>query len=109
MQHCHNTIHEDHDMLRTFIISPNTPDNPGGRNAGNLDSAFVEVNGIIYDNYEFADPLVGSLAATTNPQALVNRAEKYLEANFYRIFYPLPGDVEAVLNNPWLVSEAQCE
>ena len=93
-------------MLRTFIIQSNTADNPGGRNAGNLDSAFTEVNGIIYDNYVFADPTIGRLSAmpTSEHPPPLARARQFLNFNFYRIFYPRPNDFDAVLNNPWLVT-----
>lgn len=94
-------------MLRTFIIAPNTAATPGGRNAGNLDADFVEVNGIIYDNYQFADPLANPLQAiptADHPPPLV-RAQGFLDDNYYRIFYPLPNDEVAVLNNPWLAPQ----
>ena len=90
-------------MLRTFIIQSNTQANPGGRNAGNNDAAFTEINGVIYDNYAFANPEEVSLApiaTAVHPPPLV-RAAEYLNSNFYRIFYPEPTDSNVVLNNPW--------
>jgi len=98
-------------MLRTFITITNNATQPGGPNAGNLDQNFTEVNGIIYDNYLFADPNVAQLSASptiSHPEPMV-RAQEYLDLNFYRIFYPMPGDEAAVLNNPWLaISASQC-
>jgi len=94
-------------MLRTFI----SIDNADGPNAGNLDQDFIEVNGIIYDNYEFADPNVPLLSAspTATHPATMDTAATFLEHNFYRIFYPFENDEPAVLNNPWLALRAsQC-
>ena len=98
-------------MLRTFVTITNTQQSPGGPNAGNKDQAFVEVNGIIYDNYKYANPTVGELSAVPTaefPSPLV-RAREFLDANFYRIFYPMPDDAVAVKNNPWVaLSASQC-
>ena len=106
LQHCHNLRHEDNDMLRTYITITNTATDPGGPNSGNDDVAFTEVNGIIYDNYQFASPFsVGPIPTAEHPTPR-ERATEFLNANFYRIFYPLPDDVEAVRNNPWLAIDA---
>jgi hypothetical protein len=110
-QHCHNLIHEDDDMLRTYITITNTASQPGGINSGNDDQAFVEVNGIIYDDYNFANPNAIELEAvpTASHPPTLTRAGEFIEQNFYRIFYPRPNDTDAVLNNPWLAnSTSQC-
>jgi hypothetical protein len=96
----HNLVHEDHDMLRTFITSTNTVTNPSGPGVTLIE--YKQVNGILYDNYAFADPLVGSLAATKTPLPLMQRAQNFIDANFYRIFYPNATDLAIVRNNTWL-------
>jgi hypothetical protein len=96
----HNIVHEDHDMLRTYITSTNTVTNPSG--PGVTSNEYKEINGILYDNYTFADPLVGSLAATKTPPPLMQRAQTFINANFYRIFYPNATDPAIVRNNKWV-------
>lgn len=107
-QHCHNLVHEDNDMLRTYITITNTETQPGGVNSGNQDQEFLEVNGIIYDDYAFANPTGTTLdpILTANHPAPLDRADEFIEQNFYRIFYPRPNDTAAVLNNPWLGTSA---
>ena len=95
-------------MLRTYISVTNTATQPGGRNSGNLDEDFIDVNGVIYDNYAYADPTGSTLEAiptSIHPAPLV-RADRFIEQNFYRIFYPRPDDDKAVRNNPWLSTSA---
>jgi hypothetical protein len=87
-------------MLRTFITSTNTLTNPSG--PGVALNEYKQINGILYDNYAFADPLVGSLAATLTPPPLLRRAQTYIDANFYRIFYPNATDLAIVRNNTWV-------
>jgi len=89
-------------MLRSYITITNTETKSGGRNSGNLDQAFIEVNGIIYDDYNFADPLsLGPVPTASKPEPK-DQAGTFIEQNFYRIFYPQPDDEDAVKNNPWL-------
>jgi hypothetical protein len=98
-------------MLRTFITINNNATHPGGPNAGNDDRNFTEVNGIIYDNYLYGNPTGSGLQpfATAGAPSAIDHAQEFLNKNFYRIFYPLPNDTVAVLNNPWLASNlAQC-
>lgn len=81
-----------------------------GPNGGSA-SAFYEVNGIIYDNYAFADPLSLRASPTADPPfngTAIDRAQVMLDMNFYRIFYPKPDDVNvnSVAKNPWLATTA---
>jgi hypothetical protein len=87
-------------MLRTYI----TVERDLGLNAGDHDEAFIEVNGIIYDNYQYANPTVLEPFLYDSGDNVMDRAQEYIDKNFYRIFYPLPNDTEAVLNNPWLAA-----
>lgn len=84
---------------RTYIVSKNTPTEQSGRNPA--EQEYLEINGLLYDNYDFADPLVGSLLATMEPKPILERAQEFIDANFYQIFYPLPSDPEILQNNGW--------
>lgn len=86
-------------MLRTYIISKNTPSEQSGRNPA--EQQFLEINGLLYDDYAFANPLVGSLAATPNPPPIFDRATEFIDANFYQIFYPVPDDPDILQNSGW--------
>ena len=81
-------------MLRAFSIV----DTSAG--AFNQDTAkpFVSnpMNGIIYSNYNYADPMFGDTAAKPTdliPSFTEKYAQKVLDLNLYRIFYPTPDDV----------------
>jgi hypothetical protein len=87
-------------MLRTYITSLNNLTNSSG--PGVTTNEYKEINGILYDNYAFADPLLGSLSATSAPLPLLVRAQTFVNANFYRIFYPNATDPVIVRNNKWV-------
>ena len=103
MFHCHNLIHEDNDMLRAF----STVNSTKGVNAAS-DQPFVvnKLNGIIYNNWKYSDPMLGDTAAKQFKNAakfdkiLFN---KTLGLNLYRIFYPLAEDIKLMggVFNPW--------
>jgi FtsP/CotA-like multicopper oxidase with cupredoxin domain len=103
MFHCHNLIHEDDDMMRAMRII-------NGENGKNKDTAkqyiINPLNNIIYNNWKYSDPMLGDTAAKkSNLVPIFN--SKYvtetLNKNLYRIFYPLPADLELTKNytNPW--------
>ena len=103
MFHCHNLIHEDNDMMRAFkvINSSNT------RNAESAKPFVVnKLNGIIYNNWKYDDPMMSETAAIHISKAkpfnkiLVDRT---LSSNLYRIFYPRPSDIQLMegVFNPW--------
>ena len=103
MFHCHNLIHEDNDMLRAFrVMNSNS-----GLNAQSAQPFVVnKLNGIIYNNWKYSNPLLGE----TNAKPIKNAkpfdkklAQSTLTLNLYRIFYPLPSDIQLMggVFNPW--------
>lgn len=103
MFHCHNLRHEDNDMMRAYrVIDTNM-----GVASGNTNDQFVtnELSKVIYSNYKYADPMLGETAASptaSRPAFDQMYVQQTLDANLYRIFYPLPAD-EALQGfiNPW--------
>lgn len=103
MFHCHNLIHEDNDMLRAF----STVNSSQGKNAASAEP-FVKnkLNGIIYNNWKYSNPMLGDTNAKPLSNAkLFNKVliNETLNMNLYRIFYPLPLDIKlmAGMSNPW--------
>lgn len=103
MFHCHNLRHEDDDMMRAYRVT----DTNMGLASGNTNDQFVlnKLNNVIYSNYKYADPMLGETAASptaSRPAFDQTYVEQTLDANLYRIFYPLPED-EALQGfiNPW--------
>jgi len=103
MFHCHNLIHEDDDMMRAMRII-------NGENGKNKDTAKQYIvnplNNIIYNNWKYSDPMLGDTAAKKTNLVTVfntNYITETLNKNLYRIFYPLPADLELTKNytNPW--------
>ena len=105
MFHCHNLVHEDDDMMRAFRIV----DSHKGLHASDASAEeFIvnPLNGLIYANYAYSDPLLGNVSAIDSTKAPAwNQAyiDRIRDVNAYRIFYPTPEDV-ALMNgttNPW--------
>ena len=103
MFHCHNLIHEDNDMMRAFkVINSNN-----GLNSKSAQPFVVnKLNGIIYNNWKYSNPLLGETNAKPISKAkLFNKdlATSTLKLNLYRIFYPLPSDIALMggVFNPW--------
>ena len=103
MFHCHNLIHEDDDMMRAMRII-------NGDKGKNKDSAQPYIvnplNNIIYNNWKYSDPMLSDTAAKKSNLVSVFNTEylnETLSKNLYRIFYPLPSDLELTKNyiNPW--------
>lgn len=103
MFHCHNLIHEDDDMMRAF----STINSEKGKNAVSAQPFIVnKLNGIIYNNWKYSDPMLGDTSAKPIKNAeTFNRIllNKTLGLNLYRIFYPLPSDITLMggVSNPW--------
>ncbi len=102
MFHCHNLIHEDNDMLRAFKVV----DSKMGMTASTANQYVANpLNSIIYSNYAYADPMYSAVAATpsTTAPSLTDALTNAVNANVYRIFYPLPADKVNYGSywNPW--------
>ena len=106
MFHCHNLVHEDHLMIRANIIT----DSDKGKNVISAQPFIINpLNNIIYNNFKYADPLLGETNAKPSSvwpvldNAYLNQT---LTKNLYRIFYPLPADKILMngVNNPWQVN-----
>ena len=103
MFHCHNLIHEDDDMMRAFRVTNSS----GGVNAASAKPFVVnKLNGIIYNNWKYSDPMLGDTAAKPVSKAKAfnrNLFSETLALNLYRIFYPLASDIKLMggVFNPW--------
>jgi FtsP/CotA-like multicopper oxidase with cupredoxin domain len=103
MFHCHNLIHEDDDMMRAMRII----NGEKGKNKDTAEQYIINpLNNIIYNNWKYSDPMLGDTAAKKSNLVPVfnnNYATDTLSKNLYRIFYPLPVDLELTKNytNPW--------
>lgn len=103
MFHCHNLIHEDDDMMRAFRVTNSS----GGINAGSAKPFVVnKLNGIIYNNWKYSDPMLGDTNAKPVSKAKAfnrNLVSETLALNLYRIFYPLASDIKLMggVFNPW--------
>lgn len=103
MFHCHNLIHEDNDMMRAFRITHSHM----GKNGASAQRFIINpLYGIVYNNWNYADPMLGETAAKPASQmrALSTSAvTNILSKNLYRIFYPLPEDIALMGGavNPW--------
>ena len=103
MFHCHNLIHEDNDMMRAFHVMGT----PGNKNALSAQPFILNpLNNIIYNNWAYADPMLGETSAKKSSLMLTfNKAHfnQTLTKNLYRIFYPLSSDIQLMngSNNPW--------
>lgn len=103
MFHCHNLIHEDNDMMRAFKVI----DSNNGLNSKSAQPFVVnKLNGIIYNNWKYSNPLLGETNAKPISKAkLFNKdlATSTLKLNLYRIFYPLQSDIALMggVFNPW--------
>jgi FtsP/CotA-like multicopper oxidase with cupredoxin domain len=103
MFHCHNLIHEDNDMMRAMRII----NGDQGLNSQTAQQYIINplVN-IIYNNFKYADPMLGETAARrtiTAPKHDLTLIQNMLNLNLYRIFYPTIQDKELTKNyiNPW--------
>lgn len=103
MFHCHNLIHEDDDMMRAMRLV----NGEKGKNKDTAEQYIINpLNNIIYNNWKYSDPMLGDTAAKKSNLVPVfnnNYATDTLSKNLYRIFYPLPVDLELTKNytNPW--------
>lgn len=103
MFHCHNLIHEDNDMMRAFRVMNSSI----GRNAGSAKPFIVnKLNGIVYNNWKYSDPMLSDTAAKPISSAKMfdrQLVTSTLSSNLYRIFYPLPSDIALMegVFNPW--------
>jgi FtsP/CotA-like multicopper oxidase with cupredoxin domain len=103
MFHCHNLIHEDDDMMRAMRII----NGEKGKNKDTAEQYIINpLNNIIYNNWKYSDPMLGDTAAKKSNLVPVfnnNYVTDTLSKNLYRIFYPLPVDLELTKNytNPW--------
>jgi len=96
-------IHEDNDMMRAFRVMNSSI----GRNAGSAKPFIVnKLNGIVYNNWKYSDPMLGDTAAKPISSAKMfdrQLVTSTLSTNLYRIFYPLPSDIALMegVFNPW--------
>ena len=105
MFHCHNLLHEDDLMMRSFVVA----DAEGSPKDETLQEQFKVANDVIYSNWNYADPMLADTSATRLlPQMTPSYMKWLLSRNFYRIFYPRPDDYELNgalaaknLKNPW--------
>jgi hypothetical protein len=103
MFHCHNLIHEDNDMLRAFRV---TNSNNGVNSKSAQPFVINKLNGVIYNNWKYSDPLLGETSAKPISKAKTfdkSLVQSTLNLNLYRIFYPLPSDIVLMggVFNPW--------
>lgn len=102
MFHCHNLIHEDNDMMRAMRIRGDN-----GKNSISAEKYILNpLHNIIYNNWKYADPMLGETAAKKSnlvPIFNLNYYNETLNKNLYRIFYPLPQDIQdyGSYYNPW--------
>ena len=101
MFHCHNLIHEDNDMMRAFSVV-NSTGSPNPLSA----QPFITLNNIIYNNWIYANPMLGETSAKLSslmPTFNRDYFNNTLSKNLYRIFYPLPSDIQLMngTDNPW--------
>ncbi|EFJ51493.1 hypothetical protein VOLCADRAFT_87571 [Volvox carteri f. nagariensis] len=117
MFHCHNLIHEDFEMMRSFRVAHTAAGHAGTALSMQSQPGLVTSLNVIYDLYN--DPVYPSygprstasltpLHFTFNPsvQAALSHA---INHGIYRIFYPGGSSGENLLlfsatHNPWLVS-----
>jgi len=105
MFHCHNLIHEDNDMMRAMKVI----DSSAGKTADTAAPFIINrLYGLVYNNYKYADPMLGETAAKPSGQVRTltpSYVNQTLYKNLYRIFYPLPSDIVFMKGafNPWQV------
>lgn len=103
MFHCHNLIHEDRDMMRAMRIT----DSNLGKNVDTARPFIINrLHNLIYNNWLYADPMLGETAAKPSSQARTMTdayVNQMLGKNLYRIFYPTPSDITYMrgVRNPW--------
>ena len=61
---------------------------------------------LVYNNWKYADPMLGETAARPSSQVRTMTdlyVNQTLYKNLYRIFYPLPSDIQLMngTDNPW--------
>ncbi len=107
MFHCHNLIHKDKDMMRAYNVIH------GAKNASSA-AQFYEnpLHGIIYNNFEYADPMLNDTAPKPTAQVPAHSFELVnytLFKNLYRIFYPTEDDKQQYGSyyNPWMTEWCQ--
>ena len=104
MFHCHNLVHEDHDMMRamSMVDSQLTTKNPLSAQPFIINRLY----NLVYNNWKYADPMLGETAARPSSQVRTmtdTYVNQTLYKNLYRIFYPLPSDIVYMkgAKNPW--------
>lgn len=104
MFHCHNLMHEDRDMMRamSMVDSATTTKNPLSAQPFIINRLY----GLVYNNWKYADPMLGETAAKPSAQArtlTTAYVNQTLYKNLYRIFYPTPSDIVYMrgARNPW--------
>jgi FtsP/CotA-like multicopper oxidase with cupredoxin domain len=103
MFHCHNLIHEDNDMMRAYKIIHSHM----GKTAHTAEPFVInKLYGIVYNNWNYDDPMLGETAAkpASQTRSLSRIAvSNILSKNLYRIFYPTPTDIQLMEGaaNPW--------
>jgi FtsP/CotA-like multicopper oxidase with cupredoxin domain len=107
MFHCHNLRHEDNDMMRAYKVTQGGKNEPSA--AQYLANPLVH---IIYNNYEYADPMYNDTAAKPSDQVPAHSFElvnSTLYMNLYRIFYPTDDDKQQYGDyyNPWIAEWCQ--
>jgi FtsP/CotA-like multicopper oxidase with cupredoxin domain len=102
MFHCHNLIHEDNDMMRAMhVIGSN-----GKNNITSEKYILNPLHNIIYNNWKYSDPMLSDTSAKKSnliPLFNLDYLTDTLNKNLYRIFYPLPSDIQdyGSFYNPW--------
>jgi len=105
MFHCHNLIHEDNDMMRAMHMV----DGDKGLHSETAEK-FIgnSLHKIIYNNWRYADPMLGETSAIPTSKAkkmTLSFINETLNKNLYRIFYPTTADILLLKNenyeNPW--------
>ena len=102
MFHCHNLIHEDKDMMRAYNVIH------GAKNGSSAAQYYENpLHGIIYNNFEYADPMLNDTAPKPTAQVPAHSFElvnSTLFKNLYRIFYPTEDDKQQYGSyyNPWM-------
>ncbi len=94
MFHCHNLVHEDHDMMRAMrmIDAPLSTKNPLSAQPFIINRLY----NLVYNNWKYADPMLGETAARPSSQVRTMTdlyVNQTLYKNLYRIFYPTPSDI----------------
>jgi FtsP/CotA-like multicopper oxidase with cupredoxin domain len=104
MFHCHNLVHEDHDMMRAMKIidAQSTTKNPQSAQPFIINRLY----NLVYNNWKYSDPMLVDTAPKPSSQVRTMTdayVTQVLGRNLYRIFYPTPSDIVYMrgARNPW--------